>query len=896
MYLKEIKKWELKKKVNNININEIIDEEYKEKKIKTLILNIDKDKIKIKNIEHNNLNLEYNNLEKKFSWLLDISLYCKLKKPTIKSLLKKIEKLYLINNGTNNQVIKEVPLIDNFELYYINLKKKVFKQIENDNKNIINKKNESLYDINTIAGILLKEFINIKNNLCKKINIELLIPNNDIFMWKILFKKFSNNKINDSLNILNSKYNYNYIEINLSFHKELYPNYPPSIKCIRPRLKNSLIHKLSNLRMVDLDYWTVGRGIDYIIKKLYNILNEFAIIDDSYLNNTKYEDGAYNQLENELVNLASLSGGDKVDTLELDKTEYIKVKNILNIKNTNNKNNKKNPWKKGTGYGNSNTSNWDIKKYIKSQKEKEIKTNESLFIIKNLIEKNEDSKENIIEIINNSVLIDCITSYLRGGSLLEFSKHRDMYELILSILDIIIKKCDKDSDKIFIKNNSKIPLVNIIDNLNKKIEQTQIINKKSLDISFNNNEIREMFKKFKELTELKSFDVEIFKRLVSKICLVDKPKELNLEDPLILIKDIKTKPTYLTGFSFKKIVDLVTEMKKNKLNEVLCEDKNNQDDDKINKYIIAINEYFTNKLQNIVEKVSIKSIEHSNYNEYQHMFKDRIFSIESSIAGENNYYYKKNLKNILPNRKYIRRMQKEWSILYELPIHYNSSIFARADQNHVSCMKVMITGPDDTPYDSGIFIFDVLIPSDYPMNPPKVIFKNTGGKRFNPNLYNCGKVCLSLLGTWSGDSNEKWIPSESTLNQIFISIQAQIFIKEPYFNEPGYEREMNTNEGKKSSFNYNKRIRLYTMEHAIKDMIESPEKVFKDEIIDHFKLKKDYIKRIIKNWTFDENLKTSEKNRYIALSNEINSLLDSIDKLNKDKLSNKYVTNVNALD
>lgn len=26
-----------------------------------------------------------------------------------------------------------------------------------------------------------------------------------------------------------------------------------------------------------------------------------------------------------------------------------------------------------------------------------------------------------------------------------------------------------------------------------------------------------------------------------------------------------------------------------------------------------------------------------------------------------------------------------------------------------------------------------------------------GGKvRFNPNLYNNGKVCLSLLGTWSG--------------------------------------------------------------------------------------------------------------------------------------------------
>ena len=52
----------------------------------------------------------------------------------------------------------------------------------------------------------------------------------------------------------------------------------------------------------------------------------------------------------------------------------------------------------------------------------------------------------------------------------------------------------------------------------------------------------------------------------------------------------------------------------------------------------------------------------------------------------------------------------------------------------------------------------------------------------DPNLYNCGKVCLSLLGTWSGDAGESWT-LESTLLQVFVSIQALIFVKEPYFNE-----------------------------------------------------------------------------------------------------------------
>lgn len=41
-----------------------------------------------------------------------------------------------------------------------------------------------------------------------------------------------------------------------------------------------------------------------------------------------------------------------------------------------------------------------------------------------------------------------------------------------------------------------------------------------------------------------------------------------------------------------------------------------------------------------------------------------------------------------------------------------------------------------------------------------------GTVRFNPNLYHCGKVCLSLLGTWSGSQGENWDPAGSTLLQV----------------------------------------------------------------------------------------------------------------------------------
>jgi hypothetical protein len=52
--------------------------------------------------------------------------------------------------------------------------------------------------------------------------------------------------------------------------------------------------------------------------------------------------------------------------------------------------------------------------------------------------------------------------------------------------------------------------------------------------------------------------------------------------------------------------------------------------------------------------------------------------------------------------------------------------------------------------------------------PPQVSFKTTGGGsiRFNPNLYAEGKVCLSLLGTWSGGKGEGWNASASTALQV----------------------------------------------------------------------------------------------------------------------------------
>lgn len=62
-------------------------------------------------------------------------------------------------------------------------------------------------------------------------------------------------------------------------------------------------------------------------------------------------------------------------------------------------------------------------------------------------------------------------------------------------------------------------------------------------------------------------------------------------------------------------------------------------------------------------------------------------------------------------------------------------------------------------------MFDIAFPENYPIKAPKVSLATTGNGsvRFNPNLYKNGYVCLSLLGTWRGDSVETWSPG-SNLN------------------------------------------------------------------------------------------------------------------------------------
>ncbi|KAB8356690.1 hypothetical protein FH972_024266 [Carpinus fangiana] len=111
---------------------------------------------------------------------------------------------------------------------------------------------------------------------------------------------------------------------------------------------------------------------------------------------------------------------------------------------------------------------------------------------------------------------------------------------------------------------------------------------------------------------------------------------------------------------------------------------------------------------------------------------------------------------------------------------------AYRDEN-VRKVRALIIGPPETPYEFGFFEFKVVFGADYPSVAPTVTCTttNAGRTRFNPNVYADGKVCLSILGTWRGESGEQWSTAQG-LESILISIQS-LLSSNPYENEPGFE-------------------------------------------------------------------------------------------------------------
>ncbi|CAL5093455.1 unnamed protein product [Urochloa decumbens] len=189
-------------------------------------------------------------------------------------------------------------------------------------------------------------------------------------------------------------------------------------------------------------------------------------------------------------------------------------------------------------------------------------------------------------------------------------------------------------------------------------------------------------------------------------------------------------------------------------------------------------------------------------------------------------------------RKWLKRVQQEWKILEtSLP----DTIYVRGFEDRMDLLRAVMVGASGTPYQDGLFFFDLQLPLSYPATPPQVKY-HSFGLRANPNLYPSGTVCLSLLNTTGGKGTELWSPEASSVLQVVVSIQGLVLIGQPYYNEAGYTMQIGTPEGRRNELPYCENTYLVNL-HTMLHLIRRPPVGFEAFVRDHFRRRGQYVLR-----------------------------------------------------
>jgi ubiquitin-protein ligase len=217
----------------------------------------------------------------------------------------------------------------------------------------------------------------------------------------------------------------------------------------------------------------------------------------------------------------------------------------------------------------------------------------------------------------------------------------------------------------------------------------------------------------------------------------------------------------------------------------------------------------------------------------------------------------------------MNRIMKEIAIVQK-----STDMFIDVDEKDMTSFKVMLFGPPDSVYHHGIFIFEMKLPNNYPFTVPSVKFL-TGGMihaRIHPNLYEDGKVCLSILNTWAAND---WSPL-LTIEKVFITIRA-LLDNNPITHEPSYK---NYKEDNPSSIAYNVNARYYSLK-SILDVYTfyhtaSPESPFHRHIMTYLTENKQSILDLLDAFQKSLNL----NNSYQTFHHNGKLYKETLDKLN----------------
>ncbi|KAJ7401889.1 hypothetical protein BTVI_91631 [Pitangus sulphuratus] len=475
-------------------------------------------------------------------------------------------------------------------------------------------------------------------------------------------------------------------------------------------------------------------------------------------------------------------------------------------------------WAKGTGFGTGSTaSGWDVEQALTKQRLEEEHVTCLLQVLASYInpagsasnEETQTSHEGraqnssalpsvLLELLSQSCLIPAMSSYLRNDSVLDMARHVPLYRALLELLRAIAS-C-----------TSMVPLLLPLSGESSEEEEEQCESQASVGTL---------------LAKMKTCVDTYTNRLRSK---KDKAKtgvkpDTSDQEPeglTLLVPDIQK--------TAEIVYAATTSLRQANQEKKMAEYSKKA----------AVKPKPLSVLRSLEEKY-VAVMKKLQFDTFEMVSEDD----DGKLVFKVNYHYMSQVKNASDANSAARARrlaQEAVTLSTSLPLSSSSSVFVRCDEERLDIMKVLITGPADTPYANGCFEFDVYFPQDYPNSPPLVNLETTGGHsvRFNPNLYNDGKV--------------------------LVSVQSLILVAEPYFNEPGYERSRGTPSGTQSSREYDGNIRQATVKWAMLEQMRNPSPCFKEVIHKHFYLKRVEIMAQCEEWIADIQQYSSDKRRHTA--------------------------------
>jgi ubiquitin-conjugating enzyme E2 Z len=230
----------------------------------------------------------------------------------------------------------------------------------------------------------------------------------------------------------------------------------------------------------------------------------------------------------------------------------------------------------------------------------------------------------------------------------------------------------------------------------------------------------------------------------------------------------------------------------------------------------------------------------------------------------------------LINTESIKRLLKDIRQIIKHPLTDNG-IYYSHDETDITKGYAMIVGPSDTPYFGGYYFFIFNYPTDYPFSPPQVTYMtNDGSTRFNPNLYKTGKVCVSILNTWSGD---KWSACQ-TINSVLLTL-CSLLNDAPLENEPGHTK------ASKDFMPYQKSIEFKNIDFAICDMILHSKIPYQFQLFYPF-IKENFNNNYERLITFVQSKSTGESVEIVAIYN-MNTHIDYTKLTNKLVITKEFI-------